>query len=61
MLNNISKAIDRQHGVHGLNPDDISCKQDINEELEALRAKAGATRITVWSFHNGNYFATGAP
>jgi hypothetical protein len=26
-----------------------------------LRAHVGATRCTVWAFHNGNYFTSGNP
>lgn len=47
--------------VHGLNPDDIECKDAINNLLEQLRQHVGATRCTVWAFHNGNYFTSGNP
>lgn len=47
--------------VHGLNPDDIACKDEINQLLEQLRMHTQATRVTVWAFHNGNYFTSGNP
>lgn len=47
--------------VHGLNPEDIACKDDINKLLEQLRAITKATRTTVWAFHNGSYFTSGNP
>lgn len=61
MLSSMSQTLDRIGSVHGLNPDDIECKQDINDELERFRIYAKADRVTVWSFHNGNYFSTGIP
>lgn len=61
MLGDINQAIGQKAPTHGLNPDDISCKSDINMELEKFRAEAKATRVSVWSFHNGNYFTTGNP
>lgn len=51
----------KQANIHGLNPQDIACKDDINQLLEQLRQEVGATRVTVWAFHNGSYFTTGNP
>lgn len=50
-----------QSSVHGLTPEDIACKDDINALLEQLRRETNATRITIWAFHNGSYFTTGSP
>lgn len=60
-LDGMKKELDHVDSVHGFDPEDIECKQYINEELERLREKAEADRVTVWSFHNGSYFSTGVP
>lgn len=60
-LEQIHKEQKKLSSVHGLNPDDISCKEDINQLLEQLRQTTGATRTTVWAFHNGSYFSSGNP
>lgn len=47
--------------VHGIDDDDLGIKGDVTDTLEKLRVKAGATRVTLWSFHNGSYYSTGNP
>lgn len=47
--------------THGINDNDIDLKRDVELELERLRRDSGATRVTLWSFHNGSYYSTGNP
>ena len=47
--------------THGINDNDIELKRDVELELEKLRSACGATRVTLWSFHNGSYYSTGNP
>lgn len=60
-LQEIQDMQKKQNDVHGLSPDDIQCKGDLNSILEQLRITTGATRVTIWAFHNGSYFTTGNP
>lgn len=47
--------------THGIDDLDMELKAAVLEALEKLRSKAGATRVTMWSFHNGSYYSTGNP
>lgn len=47
--------------THGIDDNDIELKRDVELELEKLRKSSGATRVTLWSFHNGSFYSTGNP
>lgn len=51
----------KRTATHGINDDDIVLKKEVEQELERLRTRVNATRVTLWSFHNGSYYSTGNP